>query len=239
MSFNFSWKPGDFDVFVGIVSITIGYTIYWFLSISEKFKKLFFRGNNHDSNWLNYLFVVKVSGFVFMGLIPAIILLSTTSYTLDSLGLKAGDYTQSLIYTSIMGAIILVVNYFAAKGKSNLEMYPQARAIHWNLKRILYNSTGWIIYMIGYEFMFRGILLHVCINAFGFWPAVAVNLSFYSATHIAKGLRETIGTFPYGLILCLITASTGSIAVAFFTHVILAISNDIYSVKHNPEMKYS
>ncbi len=78
----------------------------------------------------------------------------------------------------------------------------------------------------------------VCNYSFGFWPAVAINLSFYSATHIAKGLSETIGTFPYGLLLCFVTISTGSIAVAFITHLILALTNDYFSVHHNSKMKY-
>ena len=85
---------------------------------------------------------------------------------------------------------------------------------------------------------YRGLLLVTCYHTFGFWPAVAVNLSFYSATHIAKGLSETVGTFPYGLILCFVTISTGSIAVAFVTHLILALSNDFFSIRYNPNMKY-
>lgn len=94
------------------------------------------------------------------------------------------------------------------------------------------------MYLFSYELMYRGLLLMVCYHSFGFWPAVAINLCFYSATHIAKGLNETIGTFPYGLLLCYVTISTGSIAVAFVTHLILALTNDYFSVYHNPEMKY-
>ena len=103
---------------------------------------------------------------------------------------------------------------------------------------MIVNALAWTAYMIGYEFMYRGILLTVCVDAFGFWPAVAVNLSFYSATHIAKGKTETIGTFPCGLVLCLITVYTGSIGTALLTHLTLALTNDYYSIHHNPEMRY-
>ncbi|MCX6297031.1 MAG: CPBP family intramembrane metalloprotease [Bacteroidetes bacterium] len=112
------------------------------------------------------------------------------------------------------------------------------RLKEWNKKRISINILAWASYLFAYEFMFRGILLITCYHSFGFWPAVAINLSLYSATHIPKGLTETIGAIPYGLLLCFITISTGSIAVSFLTHLALALSNDYFSVYHSKEMKF-
>jgi len=234
----YDWKPEHAIPFITIISASIGFAIYWFVALNERIKAFFFRKNEIEKAWIAYVTFQKLTGAFFLGVIPGIILLSISDYSLVDLGLNLRNFGESMIYITGMGILIVIINFFAAKNPVNLEMYPQMRIIIWNKGRVAINSIAWVVYLFGYEFMFRGMLLIVCYHSFGFWPAVAINLSFYSATHIAKGLGETIGTFPYGLLLCFITISTGSIAVAFATHLILALSNDYFSIHFSPEMKF-
>ncbi len=238
MSHFYDWNPANTNAFITILSISIGFATYWFLAMSEKIKALFFNRYQGDDAWIKFVVFQKLTGALFMGFIPGIILLSISDYTLASLGFGLKNFSESLLYIAIIGTLIFVINFFVSKNPFNLNMYPQMRIPEWNAKRIIINSLSWAAYLLSYEFMYRGLLLVVCNDSFGFWPAVAINLSFYSATHIAKGLNETIGTFPYGLLLCLITISTGSIFVAFATHLILALTNDYFSVYHSKEMKF-
>ena len=234
----YSWKPEYLDSVVGIISVSIGFAVYWFLSISPKIKDRFFAKHPEETAWEKYAVFQKMMGVLFMGVIPGAFALYFLPYTLADYGIKAGNYIESLIYIGIMGTLIVIINSRVAGSEFNRSMYPQMRVNNWGKKRILINSLALAGYLFAYEFMYRGLLLTVCYHSFGFWPAVAVNLSFYSATHIAKGKTETIGTFPYGLILCFVTISSGSIAVAFITHLILALSNDYFAVHHSPEMKF-
>ena len=57
---------------------------------------------------------------------------------------------------------------------------------------MLTEGLGWFIYLFGYELLFRGILLFPLVAAIGVWPAIGVNIALYSATHIPKGVEETI-----------------------------------------------
>ena len=238
MNPNFNWNPEYADATITILSVSIGFVIYWFLALSEKIKSLFFKKYSTENAWVAYVFFQKMMGVIFLGTIPAIILLLNSKNTFADIGISTANFQESLIYIAIIGSLIMVINFFVSKNPFNLAMYPQMRIKEWNRNKIIINSIGWAMYLFSYELMYRGLLLMVCYQSFGFWPAVAINLCFYSATHIAKGLTETIGTFPYGLLLCYITISTGSIAVAFVTHLILALTNDYFSVYHNPEMKY-
>lgn len=234
----YDWNPEHTNSAVTILSASIGFTIYWFISLSPAIKQIFFKRFQGNNAWIAYIAFQKMIGALFMGVLPGIILMNISDYTLSDLGLKAGNYIESLNYIGVMCFLIFVINFFATKNPLNQSIYPQMRIVSWKKMDILINSLAWAIYLLGYELMFRGILLFVCYDSLGFWPAVAINLSFYSATHIPKGLGETIGTFPYGLLLCFVTISTGSIAVAFITHLALALSNDYFSVYHNPEMKF-
>jgi membrane protease YdiL (CAAX protease family) len=234
----YAWKPEYLEPVTGIAASAIGFIIYWFLALSPKIKASFFAKYDAETAWIRFVFFQKMAGVVFCGIVPAITVLCLLPYSLADYGLKPGDWMMSLKWGGIMCILIFIINYFATKNPENLKNYPQMRVMHWHGKRILINSFAWTAYLLAYEFMFRGILLISCYHALGFWPAVAVNLSLYSATHIPKGLNETIGAIPYGLLLCYVTIASGSIAVSFITHLALALSNDYFSVHHSREMKF-
>lgn len=238
MPANFNWNPQQADSFLAIVYTAIGFAAYWFLSTDQKLQHNFFRNLNTDAAQINYAVFQKITGVFFLGVVPAFIFLPGKNYAASDLGLQWGNVKTSLLYIAVMGALIITLNYFASNKPDRLAYYPQMRLKEWTMKRILINGLSWAAYLLAYEFLFRGALLFICIQSFGFWPATAINIALYSTTHIPKGPGETIGAIPYGLLLCFVTVLTGSIAVAFFTHLIMALSNEFFSVHHNPEMKF-
>lgn len=234
----FEWNPAYSNAFIAIVYTAIGFAAYWFIAESNSIKKNFFNNGNDEQNQVRYVVFQKLVGVLFLGIIPAVYFLSSTEYSLAKLGLQLGDYKHSLMYITGMAVLILIMNYFASSNPKNLERYPQMRLKEWNKKRVAADASSWAAYLLAYEFLFRGVLLFVCVDAFGFWPAVAINLSLYSATHIPKGPGETFGAVVFGLLLCYITVSTQSLATAFFAHLTMALSNEFFSVHHHPEMKF-
>lgn len=104
---------------------------------------------------------------------------------------------------------------------------------------VAHNAFTWIAYLFGYELMFRGLLLFTTVEFMGAWPAIILNTALYALVHIPKNLEETIGAVPLGLLLCLITLSTGTFWVAFGVHVCLALSNFFFSLRNHPEMQVS
>ena len=125
------------------------------------------------------------------------------------------------------------------KKTKNLKNYPQIRAKNWTKSILFKNLLGWTLYLFGYELLFRGILFIPLIEPLGIWVAIAINISLYSATHIPKGLDETIGAIPLGLVLCLLTAASGTIWIAFFVHVAMAWTNSLTALKYHPEIQYT
>ncbi len=109
--------------------------------------------------------------------------------------------------------------------KINTEFYPQARIQKWTKKDVVTNCIVWILYLLGYEYMFRGLMLFTLINAYGLVAAIVINSVIYSLVHIYKGRMEAFGAFFLGVVLCIITYYTNSMWVAFVVHVILALAN--------------
>jgi membrane protease YdiL (CAAX protease family) len=81
-------------------------------------------------------------------------------------------------------------------------------------------------------------LLFSCYEAFGAWPAVAINLTLYFALHLPKGMKEAVATIPFGALICYLTLESQSILPAIFIHAIQAISCETACIWRNPEMKF-
>lgn len=232
-----AWTPESYEAVVSILLTAACFGIYWFLAISEPIKARFFANHPTEKAWIRFVFYQKMMGVLWLGIVPGIIVLTTTDFTLTTLGLNLQGLGESATYIGIMGVLILVMNFFSTRKAEHQAYYPQMRVAVWTPKVLFINGFAWFAYLFAYEFLFRGILLFLCYPLLGFWPSVAINLALYSTTHIPKGAGETFGTFLYGLILCYVTISTGSFLVAFVTHLIMALSNDLFSIYHSKTMR--
>ena len=238
---DWNWTALDLKICLPILSTLVFFSIYWFTSKSKKIKAIFFNKYDHDQASLKHIFFTKYFGFFSMGIFPTIIcLFYLPDITLEKLGLTFIIETSLFSLLWILGLSVLIIPlvYFSAKKPKNLLNYPQIRAKVWTKKMLFINALGWFLYLFGYEFLFRGVLLIPLIEPLGMWPAIAINISLYSATHIPKGLDETIGAIPLGFILCLLTISSGTIWIAFIVHVVMAWTNTFTALKFHPEMQF-
>lgn len=125
-----------------------------------------------------------------------------------------------------------------ARKPVNTSQYPQIRIQNWDLSLILKNYWGWFIYLLAYEFMYRGFLLFGLIDSFGVWPAIMVNTIIYSLAHIPKGNREALLAIPFGIILCYLTVRTETIWLSVMVHIVLAYSNDYFAIDASETMAF-
>jgi len=238
---DWTWTYLDLKICLPILLTLVFFSIYWFTSKSDKIKAIFFNKYDHDQASLKHIFFTKYFGFFSMGIFPTIIcLFYLPDITLEELGLTFINETSLFSLLWILGLSVLIIPlvYFSAKKPKNLLNYPQIRAKVWTKKMLFINALGWFLYLFGYEFLFRGVLLIPLIEPLGMWPAIAINISLYSATHIPKGLDETIGAIPLGFVLCLLTISSGTIWIAFIVHVVMAWTNTFTALKFHPEMQF-
>lgn len=112
------------------------------------------------------------------------------------------------------------------------------RVGHWTMKTVYLNAGGWLVYLLGYEFLFRGILFFGILPSLGLYGTIAVNTAVYSLAHLEKGPKETLGSIPLGILICLITFETGTIWAAFLIHLFMALSNEYIALYHHPDMHF-
>ena len=240
-AFDFAWHKEDISTILPVSISVITFIIYWFTTKSEKIRSFFIRKFKFDDASAYHITFLRIVGFITMGFVSGILcLIFIPDYSLSDYGLSYNPETA--LFTSIwsLGLMILIIPLaFLSSGKpANLINYPQIRARLWTRKITVINIVSWIVYLLGYEFLFRGILLFPLAGELGVWPAVAINIAFYSITHVPKGLNETSGAIILGLVLCILTLISGTIWIAFFTHVALALTNSFTAMKYHPNMHF-
>ena len=86
------------------------------------------------------------------------------------------------------------------------------------------HNQGWIyfiiriVFLISYEFFFRGVLLFFFIENNGLILAIIISTSLYVLIHIFDTKAEILGTIPFGIFLCLFSYFTNNIWAAFIIH---------------------
>ncbi|MCU0366478.1 MAG: hypothetical protein MUC30_04585 [Bacteroidales bacterium] len=221
---------------ITIIYVVVAFALYYVITKLSPARRIL-AGPEREPGLL--FFAEKITGFLLFGAIPFILFATTSglhlSETVMTAG-KSGQYWYVLLGTLI---IITLLTFNGSKKKAIQEKSPRIRIKKWTFKYLIISITGWLIYILGYELLFRGILWLVCYMAFGFLAALLINIVLYVAVHLDQGLEMSLGAIPFGILLCLITLLTGSFLFAFLIHGWLAVSAEIFSVYNNPDLSFS
>jgi membrane protease YdiL (CAAX protease family) len=221
---------------ITIIYVVIVFALYYFITKLKPARRILLSPERDPG----LLFIAeKITGFLLFGAIPFILFATTSglhpSETILTTG-KSEHYWYVLLSTLF---IITLLTFNGSKKKAIQEKSPRIRIKKWTVKYCIIAITGWLIYILGYELLFRGILWLVCYMAFGFWVALLINIVLYAAVHLDQGLAMSLGAIPFGILLCLLTFLTGSFLFAFLIHGWLAVSTEIFSVYNNPDLSFS
>ena len=204
----------------------LGYLLYFIFLKSRTFKAKCSKLFTHTKASFYWIQLTRIVAFICMANLPIAYIhyLEIDFWTIDF------SWTSTdTKYTLILASLLIPMGAINAKGKEHLAMYPQVRMLHWNPIEYLSNIFSWGLYLIGYEFLFRGILFLGLIPFVGLYPAITINTVLYALAHLYKGKKETLGSIPLGIVLCFITAETGTLWTAFAVHWIMASNNFVWS----------
>jgi len=227
---------GELAFVLAISWCAIGFGTYYFLSLSNTFVGrigILVKGFDGPGN---QVVLQRLLGILFLGIISAIIILILPGAALKDYGLGFSFIAPPPWWSYLLVPLILGIGSFSARTPRNLVMYPQIRLKQWTPWLLFISAVSWIAFLIGYEFLFRGFLLHASLDLMQTIPAFALNSALYALAHFYKGPGETYGSIPVGIILCYLTLITGNIWSAVLLHSIMALSNEWLSIRAHPDM---
>lgn len=193
-------------------------------------------GKSEPDSTIRTVCYQRLTGVVFLGLLPLLVVWIFARLKPADLGLVFTNPGPTALWTFGLSAAVVLVNFLNARNPSNLKMYPQMRIREWTYPVLALSGFTWALYLLAYEVLFRGILFVPLVPLIGLVPAIALNASVYALAHLPKGMKESLGAIPFGIVICLITWSTGNIWTAFLVHAVMALSNEWLSLYFHPEM---
>lgn len=230
------------SVFLPIMLTIVSYSLYWSIASSKRLKERLTVALDSERASILHAVFKRIAGFILLGVLPlSVCILLINGYTPADAGLyiNPGKMGFTVVSILLLSAITIPILSFSARKPGVLETYPEIRVMRWTPGIFLIEAATWAIYLLGYETLFRGMLLFGLAESLGPVPAIIVNVIFYSAAHIPKGKSETLAAIPFGIILCILTLHSGTIWIAFFSHLINAIVTSITARKFSPGVSFT
>jgi membrane protease YdiL (CAAX protease family) len=172
----------------------------------------------------------RLSGFVIFGLGTAFIFYTILGAKFNFLSLQIDRFNEILPWIFVLFLIAIIIPYINVR-MSKQSQYPQFKINKWTNSYKWLSYITWTLYLMGYEFMFRGVLLFGTVESFGYYLAVILNVVLYAFVHIPKGKKEVLGCFILGPILCITALETNTIFVPIVLHIAVCLTNEYFSIR--------
>jgi len=163
-----------------------------------------------------------VSSFIYFGVFPTLTILIFLRKNPLDFGLRPGDYQLWIPYVVIFLAIAIPILYLASD-VSSVERYYRHGGNFDLLKYAL--QIG--VYMLGWEFLFRGFMLFGLKEKFK-EGSILIQMIPFALLHLGKPEIETISTIFTGLLWGYICYRGKSFWPAYIMHVAVNVSNKAF-----------
>ena len=163
-----------------------------------------------------------ISSFIYFGIFPVLTILIFLRKNPLDFGLRLGNYRLWLPYVLIFLAIAIPILYFTSNMSSVQGYYRSGR----NFDLLKY-ALQMGVYMLGWEFLFRGFMLFGLKEKFK-EGSIIIQMIPFVLLHFGKPEIETISTIFTGLLWGYICYRGKSFWPAFIMHIVVNISNKAF-----------
>jgi CAAX protease family protein len=161
------------------------------------------------------------SSFFYLGLLPILTILIFLRKNPLNYGLRIGNYKIWLVYVCTFLVIAVPILYITSDLSSVRGYYSGE-----NFDLLTY-SLEILIYMLGWEFMFRGFLLFGLKARFK-EGSILIQVIPFTILHLGKPEVETLSCVITGLLWGYIAYRGNSFWPAYIIHVVVNISNKLF-----------
>jgi membrane protease YdiL (CAAX protease family) len=204
------------NTFSELSDVTTFFLKYYDEIIVISFATLFIVIRHYHSIWNSW-----VSSFFYLGVLPILTILILLRKNPLDYGLRIGNYKLWLVYVFAFLIIAVPILYFSSELSSVREYYSGE-----NFDLLTY-SLEILIYMLGWEFIFRGFLLFGLKEKFK-EGSILVQVIPFTILHLGKPEIETLSCVITGLIWGYIAYRGNSFWPAYIMHVVVNISNKFF-----------
>ncbi|MCB0628819.1 MAG: CPBP family intramembrane glutamic endopeptidase [Saprospiraceae bacterium] len=226
-----------------VIAATLGFLIWYALfSLSLRLPKSFQVQFDINPSYFNRILRRRLTGFIVYGLLPYLLLFHWQILGDPSAaGLHISfawnrDVTRWML---ILMPLVILFNWLSARKRNTLVEYPEIRVTIWTPHLLFLSALFWILYLVGMEFMFRGLILQSAYLETGnIWWSILISTGLYAMIHYFKNNRISLLSVPFGAITAYVTLDCGSLLPTIFVHVVGGLLTEWIAIRKHPELKF-
>jgi len=217
-------KKLDFKVTFVFISVAI----ITFISIVFASPNFYYDHIGKDRLMSRIYWFLADGGIMF--LLPVISIKFFLKGKLSDYGFKLGDVKFGVITVLIFFAVMLPILWIASASESFASAYPQGgSSLKENMSLFFFYEFCILIYMLGWEFLWRGYMLFGLKEKFGYYSIFIQMIPFF-ILHKGKPEIELFAAIFAGIILGIQALRSGSFIYSWILHFMVMFSIDTISI---------
>jgi membrane protease YdiL (CAAX protease family) len=220
----------DYRIIMALLWTTIILFIYFYFGSFSAFEKYF--PNTQDLSYWKIIYHNVMSFVLFFGL-GLLFSKFILGNKFREMGLGKGQHKLGLIMAGIATVIVPLLALSTLLDSGMTSTYPLINfATYSQWYYIAGYFLSYLLYYIGWEFLFRSILLFSSEDK-GIWVAILITTMVSALVHssiagFGKPLVETLSSIPAGIIFGWLTIKTRSIWYSLYIHCLVGFLTDIF-----------
>ncbi|MGM5469577.1 CPBP family intramembrane glutamic endopeptidase [Flavobacteriaceae bacterium LMO-SS05] len=202
------------------VLITVSFTSYFIVSLV--YKKLGVHNLQSAllaTNGLRLLNLKHVLGIILFGVIFYTIL-PELRFLIDVIEIPR-------LHVLLPFFVVVFLSAYISNISIKKQMLKATHVSGYNLSNAWVYFSIRFVFLLAYEFFFRGILLYKFLEHTTFFMAMLYSTLLYVCIHLFDSKKEILGTIPFGVVLCFFAFYTNSVWYVFFIHIALSAVYEI------------
>ena len=110
----------DFHAVAPILLCLVAFVAYWFIAESRELKAKFYNKYGKEEYTIHLVWFQKITGFVLLGLVPALFSFIFLPYSAEEYGLYFSNPIKTLLLSFGLGIVAVIVNLIIARKEENL-----------------------------------------------------------------------------------------------------------------------
>ena len=223
-------KKLDRKIVIIFLAVAILQTFSWYITSRRFFRYNYFESMQSNPNIFLYEYFYWFAGdFITLFLLPVLIIKILLKERISDYGLRIGDYKTGLKYSLLFLAVMIPIIWFVSSGSEFSQTYPQLNDVKYSWNLFLIFEAGILLYMVAWEFIWRGFMLFGLKPRFGYYTVLFQMIPFV-ILHNGKPAIETIGAIVAAIALGILALRTRSILYCIITHAGVMFCIDLISV---------
>lgn len=226
---SLAWRSEDTVPVLVLAAVTLLFVLFHYFGREGHTLRFVSTELPDNERQAHAVLLERAVGFIALGVVPAGLTLLLPG-GLEAHGVGLGRAAPSLALLAVVMLVAVPITRKTSMGQGPEGPLPRVRMRRWDTRFKVLNVGSHALYLLGYEYLFRGFLLFTMAEWVGAWPAIAITTLAYVYAHLHKHAGETLGSVAFGVALAAATLASGSILAAWVAHTLVAVTGDVFAL---------